>query len=101
MNCVPAVPCPSSCARMNPVKARVLALLAVFLGAIRLYAAITGSISGIVTDPSGALIPGVTVVATSASTNIQHTTVTDSKGFYSFPVLNVDVYNVTAAQAGF
>ncbi len=67
---------------MNPVKARVLALLAVFLGAIRLYAAITGSISGIGSDPSGALILGVTVVATSASTNIQHTTVTDSKGSY-------------------
>ena len=101
MKCVLAVPGPPSFAKMIPTKACVPALLAVLLGAIRLYAAITGSVSGIVTDPSGALVPGVTVVATSASTNIQRTTVTDSKGFYSFPALNVDVYNVTATQAGF
>jgi hypothetical protein len=64
-------------------------------------AAITGSISGVVTDPSGAVVPGVTVVATSVSTNVQTTTVTDAKGFYSFPALKVDTYNVTTSQPGF
>ncbi|HEX4022136.1 MAG TPA: TonB-dependent receptor [Acidobacteriaceae bacterium] len=78
----------------------VLAALTTF-GAVVAWAAITGSISGIVTDPSGAVVPGVTVVATSISTNVQHTTVTDSKGFYSFPALNVDHYNVTASQSGY
>ena len=66
-----------------------------------LSAAITGSISGVVTDPSGAVIPGLTVVATSLSTNVKTTAVSDSKGFYSFPTLNVDVYNVTVSQHGF
>ena len=64
-------------------------------------AAITGSISGVVTDASGAVVPGVTVVATSISTNVQTTAVTDAKGFYSFPALMVDRYNVTSSQAGF
>ena len=47
------------------------------------------------------MIPGVTVTAIATSTNIQHTAVTDSKGFYSFPALNVDHYDVSARQAGF
>lgn len=75
--------------------------ICVFLGVITAWAAITGSISGVVTDPSGAVVPGVTVVATEISTNIRHTTVTDAKGFYSFPALNVGQYNVTVSQAGF
>lgn len=75
--------------------------ICVFLGVITAWAAITGSISGVVTDPSGAVVSGVTVVATEISTNIRHTTVTDAKGFYSFPALNVGQYNVTVSQAGF
>jgi hypothetical protein len=73
----------------------------VLLGNLPASAAITGSISGVVTDPSGAVVPGVTVVATSVSTNVQSKTVTDSKGFYRFATLNVDTYNVTVSQQGF
>ena len=69
--------------------------------AVVTWAAITGSISGVITDPSGALTPGVTVVVTSQSTGAKHTTVTDSKGFYSVPALDVDNYDVSASQAGF
>jgi hypothetical protein len=72
-----------------------------FYGSTTAYADITGSISGIVTDSSGAVIPGAKVIATAVSTNVQHTTVTDAKGFYAFPALNVDVYTVTLAQSGF
>ncbi|HTU50496.1 MAG TPA: carboxypeptidase-like regulatory domain-containing protein, partial [Acidobacteriaceae bacterium] len=60
----------------------ISALIGIFvvLGSIAAWASITGSISGVVTDPNGAVVPGVTVVATDVATNIQHTTVTDSKG---------------------
>jgi len=58
------------------------------------WAGITGSISGVVTDPSGAVVPGVKVVATSSSTNMEFTSVTDAQGFYIFPVLNVDHYTI-------
>ena len=73
----------------------------VFLGTLAAWAAITGSISGVVTDPTGAVVPGVTVVATAVSTNVQSTAVTDGKGFYNLPTLNVDTYNVTTSQSGF
>ncbi len=74
---------------------------AVLLSAAVAWAGITGSISGTVTDPSGAVMPGVTVTVTSISTNVQSTTVTDVKGFYRFPALNVDHYNLAVNQAGF
>ena len=65
------------------------------------YAAITGVISGTVTDPQGAVVPGVSVVVTNQQTGVQQTTTTDSKGFYSFPVLDVGSYTVSATQQGF
>ena len=79
------------------------ALIGIFfvLGSMAAWASITGSISGVVTDPTGAVVPGVTVVATDIATNIQHTTVTDAKGFYAFPALNVGTYNVAVSQPGF
>ncbi len=73
----------------------------VLLGTLAAWAAITGSISGVVTDPSGAVVPGVTVVATSISTNVQSTAVTDAKGFYNLPTLSVDTYNLSTSQTGF
>ncbi len=79
----------------------VICCVIVLLSPNPAWASITGSISGVVTDPNGAVVAGVTVVATEVSTNIQHTTVTDAKGFYAFPALNVDTYNVSVSQAGF
>ena len=66
-----------------------------------LWAATTGSISGTVKDPSGAVIPGATVIATNTSTNIQAKTVTDDKGYYAFPSLSVGRYNVKVEEQGF
>ena len=79
----------------------VSAVAAVLFSAILANAGITGSISGTITDPSGAVMPGVTVTATSVSTGVRSTTVTDAQGFYRFPALNVDNYDVTVNQAGF
>ncbi len=66
-----------------------------------LSAATTGSISGTVKDPSGAVIPGATVTATDTATNVQTKTVSDEKGFYAFPSLPVGRYNVKVAEEGF
>jgi len=89
---------------MTRHKKSVLTLIlaaAILLSANLASAGITGSISGTVSDPSGAVMAGVTVTVTSLSTNVRSTTVTDSKGFYSFPALNVDHYTVAVNQAGF
>src|SRR5487761_528349 len=60
-----------------------------------------GSISGQVTDPSGAAVPGAAVTASSASTGVQVETTTNSAGFYNFPSLGVGTYQVTVSQSGF
>ncbi len=80
---------------------RLVLFVGGLLGTATLWAAITGSISGVVTDPNGAVMPGLTVVATSLTTNVRTTAVSDSKGFYSFPTLNVDLYDVRVSQPGF
>ncbi len=71
------------------------------MGAMTAWAAITGAISGIVTDPGGAVMPGVTVIATSEETGVQSSTVTDAKGFYNLPTLAIGHYDVTISQSGF
>ena len=45
------------------------------------WASITGSISGVVTDSSGAVISGATVVATNTQTGINTSVTSDTKGF--------------------
>ncbi len=82
------------------VSSIAVASVAIF-GTVAAWAAITGSISGVVTDPAGAVVPGVKVIATSTSTNVQTVAVTDGKGFYNLPTLNVDTYDVTVSQQGF
>jgi Carboxypeptidase regulatory-like domain/TonB dependent receptor-like, beta-barrel len=61
----------------------------------------TGSISGVVTDPSGAAIAGAAVTATNVATGTNRTTKTNGTGFYSFPSLKVGAYNVTVGHPGF
>jgi hypothetical protein len=65
------------------------------------WASITGSISGVVTDKSGAVVSGATVTATDTLTGIQITQKTDAKGFFTFPTLAVGTYDLEIKQAGF
>src|ERR1700678_2984537 len=85
---------------IRPAFSAGIAIVVIF-STLSVWAAITGSISGVVTDPSGAVVPGVTVVATAVSTNVQSKAVTDAKGFYNLPTLQVDTYNISTSQAGF
>ena len=79
-----------------------VAVFAIVLFALALASAsITGSISGVVTDPSGAVVAGATVVATNTETGIKTTLTTDAKGFYSFTALPIGTYNVEIRQSGF
>lgn len=60
-----------------------------------------GTITGIVTDSSQAVIPGVTVVARNMATGAEARTVSSSTGNYVIPNLPVGSYEVTASQSGF
>ncbi len=63
--------------------------------------AVFGSIFGTVTDPSGAAVPGVKVMVTSATKGTSQETTTNADGNYSVTHLIPDVYNVRAEGAGF
>jgi len=76
-------------------------LLFVFLAIGLTWASISGSISGLVTDPSGAVVSGASVVATNTQTGVTTTVTTDAKGFYSLPALPVGTYNLQVSEIGF
>jgi hypothetical protein len=59
------------------------------------------TITGTVTDPSGAAVPGATVVATHVETNSQTTTQTNDVGIYTLAQLREGTYSVHAKSAGF
>src|SRR5438552_717300 len=65
------------------------------------WASITGSVSGVVTDSSGAVIANAQVVAIDTQTGIRTSVTTDAKGFYSFPSLPVGIYDLEISQVGF
>ena len=60
-----------------------------------------GSLTGNVTDPSGALIPGAKVVAESTTTGLTKETATDDHGAYLLSNLLPGIYKVTVSAAGF
>ena len=60
-----------------------------------------GTISGTVTDPAGAVAPGVEVVLQSKATGLTERTVTSGAGLYAFVSLNPGVYQVAVSQTGF
>jgi hypothetical protein len=61
----------------------------------------TGALTGAVTDPSGAVISGATVTATSLGTGQSRDTTTDSSGSYKFSSLPPGNYSVKFSSAGF
>ncbi len=84
----------------NPCFWLVMAVLLVSMSGIA-GADINGGISGVVTDPSGAVMPDVQVTAINRDTGVQHTVRTNSSGFYTFPELPVGNYDVVITQSGF
>jgi hypothetical protein len=67
----------------------------------RLIAGITASISGTVTDASGAAVAGASVTATNMDTGVALTLRTNNQGYYSFLSLPLGKYTVQVQQTGF
>src|SRR4029077_19886262 len=69
--------------------------------AVPAFSQTAGTISGLVTDPSGALVAGATVTVTNPGTNLARDTTSNGAGNYNFPDLPPGIYNVKAAHEGF
>ncbi len=84
---------------------RVLGLLVLAIsvfGVSGLWAQVdTGSITGTVTDPSGAIIPGATITLVNQGTGLKLTTVTNANGNYTFTPIHIGTYTVQASFKGF
>jgi hypothetical protein len=65
------------------------------------HAQATGTIAGVVTDESGAVMPGVTIEVTNTGTSQVRTAVTGADGYYSIPLLQPGQYQVKGTLAGF
>src|SRR6266567_3551597 len=76
----------------------LFALLCLTLG---LQAQDRATLTGTVTDPSGAAIPGATVKAVSTATNTSSETKTNAEGLYTIPYLAPGVYDIEVTAAGF
>ncbi|HYW47027.1 MAG TPA: TonB-dependent receptor [Bryobacteraceae bacterium] len=76
----------------------LLPLLALSMG---LYAQDRATLTGTVTDPSGASIPTATIRATNTATNQTSETKTTTDGVYTIPYLSPGLYDIEVAAAGF
>lgn len=61
----------------------------------------TGQISGTVTDPTGAVVPGANVSATNLETNLSRKTTTDDNGIYAFQLLPPGRYSIEVRAPNF
>lgn len=82
---------------------QILRFLALFLAVSTLATAQTtfASITGSVTDASGAVVPGVTISATNVETNIKTSARSTEAGNYTIAQLKEGTYTVRAEAAGF
>ncbi len=79
----------------------LVCILCLCAGSVALAQAGRGSISGLVSDPTGAIVNGAQVTALNHATGVAQHTVTSGAGLYSFVSLTPGVYVVTASQKGF
>ena len=86
----------------STVKCAVALFAAVLLGAVAASAQVeTGQISGSVTDPSGAVIPGATITVRNVATNEQRTDASNASGLYVVTGLEPATYQVSVTSGNF
>lgn len=85
--------------KVKSVFSVVIVLLAI--SAVANAQTFRGAINGIVTDPSGAVVPNAPVKATERATGIEHKSITTSQGQFAFQDLPLDRYKIVVAAAGF
>jgi Carboxypeptidase regulatory-like domain len=83
------------------VGAGLIAMMLLLLAVPALRAQTTAQISGIVTDTTGAVIPGATVTLVNEATQDTRVVKSNGAGLYSFPALLPSSYTIKVAAKGF
>jgi Carboxypeptidase regulatory-like domain len=88
------------------MKCRTLCVPWVYLALIcllssTLSAQVTGTLTGTVSDPTSAVVPGASVTLTNVASGDQRTTVTNGDGFFSINAVQPGDYKVIVKSAGF
>jgi hypothetical protein len=83
------------------MQAMVLVLAAMCCLVPNASAQVRGTFTGLVSDPTGAVIPGATVTATNEGTGVATGRPTNSEGFYTIPDLQPGFYTLRAEAQGF
>lgn len=78
-----------------------LLLIATIPTTLQAQTATAGLITGIVTDATGAVVPGAAITLNEVGTNVQTKTVSDSAGHYGFPAVTPSDYSITFSATGF
>ncbi|HKP35607.1 MAG TPA: TonB-dependent receptor, partial [Pyrinomonadaceae bacterium] len=79
----------------------VAAAFSLCFASVAVAQTVTGTLQGIVTDSTGAVLPGADVVLKNADTGQERTLRTNSDGFYVASFIPIGRYSVTVAQKGF
>jgi hypothetical protein len=88
---------------MKPTIGRLaaVAFLYLFSSGISLAQNVTGSIAGVVRDPSGSVVPAIHVVAINEGTGARFRTTSDADGQYTIRAVPIGVYSLNAEAQGF
>ncbi|RRA49811.1 TonB-dependent receptor [Acidipila sp. EB88] len=81
--------------------AQAAAVTTLLAASCSLAQTVTGSVTGTVTDPSGAVIPNATVVAVNVGTGVRTPATTDSAGSYTIRFLPIGPYQIEVTADGF
>ncbi len=82
-------------------RAAFLAVAATLSSPLAFAQTVTGSVTGIVTDPSGAVVPNAAITVRNTATGVVTTATTNDSGVYSVRFLPIGPYTVTIAASGF
>jgi outer membrane receptor protein involved in Fe transport len=76
-------------------------VFALFIKVMPASADVTGSISGVVKDSTGAIIPGAELIATNVGTNATYSALSDESGVFVVRAIPIGLYNLSAEARGF
>src|SRR6202167_3124878 len=79
----------------------ILSFLLLLLAGSAVAQVSTASINGVIRDPSGAVIPGASIVLTNVDTSVERTSTTNEAGAYGFVSIPPGNYTIESTAKGF